>query len=460
MDELKRITGKSDIEINNLAKSMGVNLMDNTMEFTKVLEDLGVTVKKTAEEMNAATVSVYSNALKGFDKILEVDKAKEILDERAKGLAETYRAQGGKVTESQTVEFVRGQMESLLPFFKGNAGLALAESLKSFGKGGTGARGPLKGMNIDFGGNQAIQDVLNTAQSDYGLLAAGQINSMLNGKTVDAKQFQQRVKKMTPEQIANLANIAENGLGTGQAAFRKIEQAGSYEQAILNEIGMGDLVMKKIDNTTADLSTVSKDIADSTQKLIDQMKIYFTEANDVKPEWYTKESFEKLIKGGDTRTPRGQAFGDTTSSRLSQTMGRHAQINGMLTGTRTVTSGFRTYGLGSMNSDHVTGRAYDLVGQNLGQYQSLVRSTGGFAEFHGVNGARHLHVVPGSGAMGDNRVPVSMGARPQSVVMSGGGGGNSYSFYITGNQNASANEIAEMVMQKVKETERSNRERR
>jgi hypothetical protein len=82
-------------------------------------------------------------------------------------------------------------------------------------------------------------------------------------------------------------------------------------------------------------------------------------------------------------------------------------MNSALTGKRTVTSSYRTTGLGSINSDHVTGRAYDLVGQNLGQYQSLVRSTGGFAEFHGVNKARHLHVVPGSGAMGDNGMPVA-----------------------------------------------------
>jgi hypothetical protein len=133
-------------------------------------------------------------------------------------------------------------------------------------------------------------------------------------------------------------------------------------------------------------------------------------------------------------------------------------MDSALTGKRTVTSGYRNYGLGSMNSDHVTGRAYDLVGQNLGQYQSLVKSTGGFAEFHGVNKARHLHVVPGSGAMGDNRMPVARSLQ-QPVVMGSGGKGNEYNFYVTGSQNASANEIANIVMQRVKDTERSNSER-
>lgn len=197
-------------------------------------------------------------------------------------------------------------------------------------------------------------------------------------------------------------------------------------------------------------------MANKTTQLIDQMKIFFSETDKAVPSWYNTPPswWEK----NDTSTPRGQAFGDTTSSRLSQTMSRHASMNGMLTGKRTVTSGYRNYGLGSMNSDHVTGRAYDLVGQNLGQYQSLVRSTGGFAEFHGVNKSRHLHVVPGSGAMGDTGMPVA-GLPQQPMVMGSGGKGNQYNFYVTGSQNASANEIANIVMQRVKDTERSNSER-
>jgi hypothetical protein len=47
----------------------------------------------------------------------------------------------------------------------------------------------------------------------------------------------------------------------------------------------------------------------------------------------------------------------------------------------------------------------------------------------------------------------------QSVVAGSGGRGNEYNFYVTGNQNASANEIAEIVMQRVRDTERSNSER-
>jgi hypothetical protein len=126
----------------------------------------------------------------------------------------------------------------------------------------------------------------------------------------------------------------------------------------------------------------------------------------------------------------------------------------MLTGNRSVTSSYRNFGLGSINSDHVTGKAYDLTGQNLGQYARLVHANGGFAEFHGTMANRHLHVVPG---IGDTAVP-SM-APP---VMSGGGGGsnttNYYNFEING-ANQSPEQIARMVIAKIDERERSMAER-
>jgi hypothetical protein len=49
-------------------------------------------------------------------------------------------------------------------------------------------------------------------------------------------------------------------------------------------------------------------------------------------------------------------------------------------------------------------------------------------------------------------------ASRQPLTM-GSGGGNNYNFYISGNANASANEIAEMVVQKVKDIERQKRDR-
>lgn len=147
--------------------------------------------------------------------------------------------------------------------------------------------------------------------------------------------------------------------------------------------------------------------------------------------------------------------GDTTSSRLAQTMSRHAQINAGISGKRAITSAFRTTNLGSMNSDHVTGRAYDLVGQNLGAYSVAVRKSGGFAEFHGGQANRHLHVVPGPGAIGDRPAASSMGS------MGGGGGSSNISYNITVNGSThSPEQIANVVMDKIKRAERTMNERR
>jgi hypothetical protein len=154
----------------------------------------------------------------------------------------------------------------------------------------------------------------------------------------------------------------------------------------------------------------------------------------------------------DTTTPRAQ--GDSTSSRLGRTMSRHGFFDSQLAGQRTVTSSWRNTNLGSINSDHVTGAAYDLTGQNLGAYSSLVNSSGGFAEFHGAGGGRHLHVVPGQTPVGDTMSPV---ASSGVAVMSGGS--NSYSITINTQPGQDANAIAQEVMARIADRDRSNRER-
>jgi hypothetical protein len=447
---------------------MGVNLYDSTKDFNEVLSELGLTMVKTSDEMRAATTRTYTDALKGFDKAISSIESKEILNQEVKGIAQTARAQGGTLTEKQKLQGVSNIMDQRLAYYGGDAQKAYAQTVLSLGKGGSAysGTGPLRGMeNLGLLEDPKVKEILEKMESGFAADNATQLNAILGSSaaevSVDSKEFQRRYKNMDVMKQLEVKRILENpdAFGQSPAQRRMIEEAGGDKnQAMLNAIGMGDLAMKKIEQPVLDLSEASNEIAKSTKTLIEQMSAYFKEADDAVPSWYNEAPSWWDPK--DTSTPRGQAFGDTTSSRLSQTMGRHASMDGALTGKRTVTSGYRNFGLGSMNSDHVTGRAYDLVGQNLGQYQSLVKSTGGFAEFHGVNGARHLHVVPGSGAMGDRSVPVMSGGGAPSVQMSGGSGGNNYNFYVSGNQNASAKEIADMVMQKVQEVERSNQERR
>lgn len=139
--------------------------------------------------------------------------------------------------------------------------------------------------------------------------------------------------------------------------------------------------------------------------------------------------------------------GDTASSRFSRTLGFHGSLSG-LPGKRTITSGWRNWGLGSGMSDHLTGRAYDLTGQNLGSYASAVKGLGGFAEFHGHAGSRHLHVV----------APIGDRSSPASVSGLNVPGIGNVNINING-ANASPEDIANRVITKIRRLQRQAQER-
>lgn len=170
------------------------------------------------------------------------------------------------------------------------------------------------------------------------------------------------------------------------------------------------------------------------------------------PGWYIVSGLGSFTQVGDTSTSRARGRGGSVGSALRATMGAHASFNSMLPGKRMITSSWREWGLGSPSSDHATGRAYDLTGDNLQQYSKFVNDAGGFAEFHGVGGERHLHVVPPIGPMGDRSSPVSMGASGSSTY-----GGDS--FTITVVESSSAKETAEEVVQKIVALQKQNRRR-
>ena len=161
--------------------------------------------------------------------------------------------------------------------------------------------------------------------------------------------------------------------------------------------------------------------------------------------------------GNDWKFGKG-GVGDTSSSRrqFARSLASHSMFNSMVPGSRNILSGLRSTGLGSPSSDHRFGYAYDLTGQNLGAYASLVKASGGFAEFHGAAGGRHLHVVPPHGG-GDTMSPM----RAATAVAPMGGGAvvnNSYSIVVNGGA-ASPAEIADEVMMRIRRAERNAMER-
>lgn len=476
MKALGQITGKSEQEIVAMAQSMGVNLMDNTKDFTKVLGDLGLTMVRTKDEINAALTDIATKSLSVFDKAIAAINAPQILDETARAFHDTVKANKGKASEEDKMKFQQDMFSQLLTATGGDTTKAIYQYQKQFGEGGsaysqidekTGKKGALYGMeNLkmwDTSGNQAFMKQMMPA---VGQDLAKQLNARLagQGKSIDANDFTNKFTAMTPEEQRKVMEYAQTGFDPS----KQVPGQNPYSSTggplttlgVLGDMGMTGLTASKFNQNAGnvkpeDIAAASKDMIAAQTKFIGDMSEVFKKNYDDKPSWYSTPP--DWWNKGDTNTPRGGAIGDTTTSKLATTMARHSSLDGQLSGTRTVTSSYRNYGLGSSKSDHVTGSAYDLTGQQLGAYGNLVNKTGGFAEFHGVNSSRHLHVVPGPGAIGDTAAP---NTRAMPAVMTGGGDGNSYTFYVTGGANASADEIANQVMSRIKNEERAMRERR
>jgi hypothetical protein len=290
-----------------------------------------------------------------------------------------------------------------------------------------------------------------------------------------------------PAEKSKLFNTAATNFSTsvnGILGVNSLNAADITSSSTLTSVGnqaVMDLMTPEEKQTLTDLTSQWADVTKAMQS--GNSPDWFNRNPswyDTAPSWYS----------GDTSSPRGSSAigatgmpgvirkgpgssaigatgmpgkvgpltgGDTTSSRLAQTMSRHSQINAGITGKRSITSAWRNHNLGSINSDHVTGRAYDLVGQNLGAYAVAVKNSGGFAEFHGGTANRHLHVVPGQGATGDTRSAASNWGYERGGSM----GATSVAYNITVNgAQQSPEQIANVVMEKLKRAERSMNERR
>jgi hypothetical protein len=435
-----------------------------------MVENLGLAMVKTTGEMKGLSQSIVIDSASVYDAAIKKISAPRILNEQGRQFADNVRS-GGASTEDK-LAFLGQATEGITSLY-GSGGLGQAEIERQFGEGGAYfTEGPGKGLSDKtFTGDKvtaaAMTEQRNKARTGLGNLYGGQINALMAdqgmGEAFDVTKFTEQLKGVSTDELARISAWVEGDATKGIAGMDMSGYKGTKtgSAAVAEMLGMdpallGISAIGTDNEKTKALDTAALGISEASTELINQMADFFKRDKENTPEWFTKEAFEALI--ADTSTPRGGNIGDTTSSKLATTMGRHSAMDASLTGKRTVTSAYRTTGLGSVNSDHVTGRAYDLVGQNLGQYQTLAKAGGGFAEFHGTNAQRHLHVVPGPG-IGDNSTPVASSNKQPSMAMSGGGGDTNYSFHIQGGKNASPQEIANLVIMKVKEIERSNRER-
>lgn len=474
--ELSKVTGKSAAELELLAQTMGVNLYDATVDYDTLLGKFTKNLRKNKEQLNAALTDVFLGGADPFRKNREKQEAQYALNQNFRQIGDVLRGKGSKAEKMGAINTgMESAFSQILTVAGGDAFKAYEIFNKMFRSGDTGGifaeNAEFAGMAQLFKNNPLFQEAQSSIDKGVSKEAGTQIGGILSdlGKTVDVKALEGRLNSMKPEErerlLKDLAKYGERPVMQGgkgftisplEAALNSKDPAAAL--AKLNPAFAGLDIGTTDKGAMNELVNASGDMATALEEFNKLVKDFFTGPSGG-PDWWNKglvydEESKTLKPPGDTYSPRAGRVGDTTTSKLSQTMARHAAMNGQLTGKRTITSSLRNYALGSPSSDHATGSAYDLTGQNLGAYAKLVHANGGFAEFHGSAASRHLHVVPGPG-IGDTTV-----ARPVSSVSSGGGNTtNYYSFEING-ANQSPEAIANMVMAKIEQKERSDRERR
>jgi hypothetical protein len=472
MNELTKILGMSEMEVESLARSLDFNLYDSTKTFTEQLNVLGATMVKTSAQMKGMQTDVFVNGLSKFDEVIKQIEAPIILDEKVANFRDMMDA--GGAGEKEIAQFFKDVMLDTAAL--GGGGLQGALKLKGiYGEGGTAYTqkgGYLEGKEsiLQTQGGQTAINYMDESILETGKNLAGFVNNALltgaggdNRYAVNADLFAGAVSRIGSASAGNLEAAINSGTLFEGIDMSNLGAVDARLQQFDPSLNAGAIGLQRIASDEDMASSLGKisELDESLRTVFDnfmsEYKIFF-KSEATTPEWFTAESFKELVAAikSDTSSPRGKGIGDTTSSRLAQTLGRHNMMDGALVGKRTITSAYRTTGLGSPSSDHIMGRAYDLVGQNLGGYSKMVHANGGFAEFHGTNANRHLHVVPGAG-MGDTMVPQRMSGPSSSGI--GSTTNNNYTINVEAGPNATAEQIAAITMKKIKLMQDNQRQR-
>lgn len=471
MSKMIKITGKSQEEIMGLANEIGVNLFDATLSTTDALQKMGFAMKVTAEQIRGSIIDIQQDALNPLRAELQKLEAAEQIETLLQGFADMGSAAGNDDLKRFGLDLVDLLNLQFPEDPYGNLFRAQEIIEKESAPGGRLA--DVSELLV-----ASLMGSINTAIADQrGGVSASLATDIARGfaeegKLVDQADLKKVIANMSPAEVAQLTASVASGdiygatklLNTygpiGGPTFSEGELTGPFAGIKWEEItkGIGEGFL-------ATLTDQERTMYEGTMEAI---RAGFSDAPkwwDTPPKWWPELS--------DTSTPRAKTVGDTATSKLASTMNKHRMIDSSIPGKRKVTSSLRNYNLGSINSDHVTGNAYDLTGQNLGEYAYTVKANGGLAEFHGWGSSRHLHVVPGmdplgrwfedyrwgqelAGKTGDSPTPVVPKAMPTASFS---GGTYNYSVIVNG-ANADPNQIADAVINRIQRLERDKKERR
>jgi hypothetical protein len=470
MKALKGTTSMTAAEIFDLAMRKNVNLYDSTQSLSEITAKLGTGMVKTAQQMRDALKDIRIGAQGVYE---EYKRGKDLKDS-LQGAGNTLR--GGNNSAEAMGDYLN-KFGDYLDYKNPNSPVSnVVATLKAFGSGaafGTGLYfqkdNVLSGVtqkpeDQKLGNEYTTQMKLGTASEMANQLGAQLLANNVQGVDPDM------LRKQIAGRTANLMDTVSAGNAAGatdqqKTAAREAEtRLKALENMVMNptvlqgkdagqlttlindalygkdskfQIGQGKFALE---NVAKEIIEVKVDRTQLQSDFLAAVNQGFSQSKDAPqwwnqaPDWWnntpgaggTGRKWNQALNDGaggweDTRTPRRGRVGDTGTPRaLGATMSAHNSMNSMLTGKRSVTSSFRTTGLGSPSSDHKAGRAYDLTGQNLGQYASLAKSAGGFAEFHGAASSRHLHVVPSLGRSGDTSTPVGSVMSPSGTTYNGG----------------------------------------
>lgn len=471
MNVFTAMTGKTETEIDRLAQSIGLNLYDSTVSMQDALDKLGITVKRTKEQINTELAQMMTNNLSIFDQIAKRQKAPLIYDESIAAFGQSRRQQlkdnpNAQVDVGELGALISTVQEQMITLAGGDTAKAYFEFQKQFGEG-TGALFNQKGGQLEGMSNQiyAPGSASRAAMTGFNQENLKAVKSSL-GQSLTQKLAENDLMLDADSRRSILDKFGQMDVTQQEEFYNQVQSGrlitGDFDRN-LSAFGMGGLGnlgklgADKKEFMLADLTEKESMVLDAQKRITEMQEKFYNPSSADRPGWWDKDALRTLFTEaglikGDTRTPRG----DTTSSRLSQTLSKHASMNSLIAGKRSITSSYRTNNLGSINSDHVMGRAYDLVGNQLGMYKTTVERNGGFAEFHGGTLNRHLHVVPGPIGEATPRGGMSS-PNPRTMATSpSGSSGNNYTINVYG---AGTEEVVLKVKEHLSKLEREKRQR-
>jgi len=482
LTDLSRATGRTEDEILSLAQSMEIDLSDPMLNLQEVMAETGLAVGRFGDEFNATINSAFGQAI--ADAVitpLQILENEPAINAATQSVREAVL--GGTFGTQEGLQFLQAAATQANLVGMGDPLRALEYLVANLGVGGAqfqtgaalgGLRGSIMGGETGAAFEQLIsqtrgpieQQILENIISDA---AAG-------GFTVNTGQVAQQLAAMSLDQLL----VAATGART--AGFLSAQMGTDYLgrsdeellRAGLSQLGIQadtDKLISENQQFLDDLEDAILTPMDKFTAAVEEMKTAIIDAlgsqgsssggfreGQARDSTVTNQQVNPDGPGGPMDRHRGRK-GDTRSPRRSlvDTMMAHRRFNAMVAGSRSVTSSLRGYNLGSMGSDHAAGRAYDLVGQNLGLYASMVNNSGGLAQFHGAGGSRHLHVVPGSTPMGDTATPYMGGGMMTPAVQ---GGSTNINVQVYGTPGMDEEALANAVVRKIESQQRSMAERR